>query len=77
MNTWHVKLTYFKETGKYYSSGALEVEAETYSDVVTHLKQLHQHGRLPGLTSGGKDFHMVADIGDGHPVCFVPHLLLK
>lgn len=77
MSTWSIKLTYFKKSGKYYSSGALELEAETYSDVVSLLKELHQHGKLTGLSSGGKDFHVVADIGDGHPTCFIPHLLLK
>ncbi len=63
-----VKLTYFKQSGKYYCDGEFMVEEGTgLLDVWSHVVGLRNEGRLPGLVEGaGKEFNILVNV-PGHP----------
>ena len=70
MAKFDVEFTYFKKSGKYYSDGKATLEAPSWYDVVELIKTIHKEGNLPGLVSGAKEFHIMADIA-GVPALFV------
>lgn len=50
-----MEIVYFKESGKYYSTGHLDVPKDySFWDVVERMKHLSTAGALPGLTSGAR-----------------------
>lgn len=52
-----VKLTYFKESGKYYTDEIYETDKEMMYDVYDEVRQMQREGTLPGLVEGcGKEF---------------------
>ena len=52
-----VKLTYFKESGKYYTDETYETDKEMMNDVYDEVRQMQRDGKLPGLVEGGgKEF---------------------
>lgn len=54
-----IKLYYFKETGKYYSTGELTVSSETPEwEIVSQVRLLSHQRRLPGLTPNHSAFHV-------------------
>lgn len=65
-----VTLHYFKENGKYYSTGALVTTLPSW-DVPTEVRRLRDLGQLPGLGAGARDFHILVDVEN------VPVLVLK
>ena len=69
-----VKLTYFKESGKYYSEGEFETEHPEYHDwlIIADIKRMVKAGKLPGLIQGCTEFHILMS---GETV--VPALILK
>lgn len=83
-----VNLTYFKETGKLYSEGALEVpdvlpvpigglkagEVTPLFEIWHLVRHLQEARRLPGLITGHSAFHVLVEVPD-HPHAH-PHLLL-
>lgn len=69
-----VKLTYFKQSGKYYSEGEYDTEKEYLFKVFEEVKKMAEDGCLPGLMSGRSEFHVLIDVPD-HPHNH-PHLVL-
>jgi hypothetical protein len=68
-----VKLTYFKSSGKYYTSGEFESAhpATHLWKIVDEVRELRGARRLPGLVEGLNEFDVLIEAGlDG-----VPHLL--
>jgi hypothetical protein len=52
-----VKLTYFKESGKYYTDEIYETDKEMMYDVYDEVRQMQREGKLPGLIEGcGQEF---------------------
>ncbi len=74
------KLTYFKKSGKYYSSSDFTVENCTIihtapnhftvymDDGVQELKRLQKLGESPGLVRWSGEFHTLIDHEEGYPV---------
>jgi hypothetical protein len=50
---------YKKDSGKWYSSSELEIDTFDFWDGVVKIKNMHRDGELPGLTCGGKGFHII------------------
>jgi hypothetical protein len=74
MSTRIVKLTYFKDTGSYYSDGELEVAGDTHFwDVCKEVRERVASGDLPGLIRGAR-FHTLIEDPDAYDV---PQLILK
>lgn len=72
-----VKVTYFKRTGKYYSSDTFEcplVETAPLYRYWEHVNELRAAGNAPGLIGGGRDFIVAVDVPE-HPHAH-PHLLM-
>jgi len=61
-----VYLTYYKESGKYYSEGVYETEKEHLYEIWEEIYQMRKQGRLPGLIEGAHEFHISVDVPD-HP----------
>jgi hypothetical protein len=85
-----VKLTYFKPTGKYYTSGEYTTEIPPIQlgnsvqgavhgpplwKVWDEVKGMLEAKRLPGLVDGHSDFWVLVDVPD-HPHNH-PHLVLS
>lgn len=54
----HVKLTYFKQNGKYYSEGEHESPYKYFHQAVAEIKCMLDAGKRPGLIDG-HDFHVL------------------
>ena len=69
----HVKFVYFKESGKYYSEGALDFPYAPFYDICTKVREMLKRGERPGLIDG-HDFDVLCtvytDVGP-LPVLFV------
>ena len=59
------KLTYFKETGKYYSEGEYDSSEDELYKIWREVRKMQREGTLPGLTPGSK-FHVLVKV-PGHP----------
>ncbi len=72
-----IKLTYFKESGKYYAEGELEVTADVKMyELFNRVRHMRDRGNLPGLGEGcGKEFTVHID-ADDHPLGY-PALIHK
>lgn len=62
----HVKFTYFKLTGKYYSEGELDIPYEEGQPVSFYsclhiIEQMLREGKRPGLVDG-HDFHTLVTV---------------
>ena len=64
--TYTVKLTYFKRTGKYYTSGEFESPEKTLSEIWEDIKKMTSEGNWPGLVDGQHDFIIHIEV-PGHP----------
>lgn len=70
-----VSLTYFKETGKYYSEGSYETEKEHLFEIFNEVRQKVQDRILPRLVKGCSEFIVSIDVPDhphNHPRLIVP-----
>jgi hypothetical protein len=68
-----IELTYFKESGKYYTQGEFDVPDEThYYDVIDMVKKMIVDEELPGLASGCWEFDVLME--PKGEKCSVPHL---
>lgn len=69
-----VYLTYFKESGKYYSSGEMEVPDGLEPFEVHRVVRLRAADRkLPGLIENHSDYHVYVEIeGDEGPARLIP-----
>lgn len=64
--TLTVKLTYFKQSGKYYSSGEFSTPADVQLfDVWEQVKEMRDSGNLPSLVSGCREFNILIEV-PGH-----------
>ncbi len=63
---WKVKLTYFKESGKYYSEGDYSSTKLQMYEIFAEVRKLRDGGKLPGLVEGAVDFHILIEVPD-HP----------
>lgn len=62
----HVKFTYFKDSGKYYSEGELDFPYESdkpvlYYDICSRVRKMLQEGKRPGLIDGS-NFHTLITV---------------
>lgn len=72
-NTVKIKLDYFKESGKYYSSGEYESNHLMMYDVYDEVREMAKTGHLPGLVEGCTEFTVLVTVPN-HP-CGVPQLI--
>ena len=75
MNFTHVKLIYFREVGKYYSEGHIDLPGEVlFHDALKHVADLLNSGQRPGLVDG-KHFDVLVEVytTDGP----LPHLFVR
>jgi hypothetical protein len=56
------KLTYFKESGKYYSAGVIDIDEEHMFKIVDEVKRMLANGVRPGLVDGHSNFHVVVTV---------------
>lgn len=62
----NVVLTYYKQSGKYYSTGYYHSLCEHFFQLGDEVKEKQKSGTLPGLVSGGgKEFYIHVD-APGH-----------
>lgn len=72
---WRVKLTYFKQTGKYYSEGEYVSKKLHLFEVWGEVKDMLKAGRRPGLVDGKNEFFVTVDVPEhphNHPVLIFP-----
>lgn len=65
-----VQLTYFKETGKYYSEGSYETEHKPLFKVWQEVSLMIHNGKLPGLIKGATEYIVLAEVPEhehAHP----------
>ncbi len=61
-----IKLTYFKESGKYYTVGEYYSELEWFFQIFDEVRDMKNKKRLPGLSSGNWDGDILVE-SDTHP----------
>lgn len=64
-----VLLTYFKPTGKNYTSGEYETTCEHVFEILNEVRRMAHARELPGLIVGHSDFYVLVD-PVGHPQGF-------
>ena len=70
-----VILTYFKVSGKYYSTGEYDAkDGQEMFQIWDAVRKLKDNGALPGLVDGAKNYIISIDVPD-HPYNH-PHLIL-
>ena len=73
-NSRHVQLTYYKSSGKYYTSGSYTTEHKDDFRVYEEVRQMRDEGQLPGLREGATEF--IIEIGGTKEDLIVPALIL-
>jgi hypothetical protein len=68
-----VKLTYFKQNGKYYSDGEYNTNLTEYYSVINEVRNMKREGNLPGLIEGSNEGIILVTIEEMYNV---PHLVL-
>lgn len=63
----HVKLIYFKKSGKYYSEGKYTSEKDLDFELFAEVGQMLENGRLPDLVDGAKEFIVLVLVDNGVP----------
>lgn len=66
-----VELTYFKQSGKYYSQGILQVTTDKAWEIYEIVRRLLNEKRLPGLIEGHSNFTVHVNIPDGVPAVII------
>jgi hypothetical protein len=72
---WKVKLTYFKDSGKYYSCGEYTSKEWDLHQVFKEVGNLSRYRKLPDLISGHSDFLVLISVPEhphDHPHMIVP-----
>ena len=70
------KLTYFRESGKYYAGAELPLlPNENFWDLLDRVRLLIRDSRLPGLTAGHSEYHVLVETPEGEQCHGVPHLI--
>jgi len=65
-----VELTYFKASGKYYSSGSFETAHKPLFEVWEEVEEMLDRGKRPGLIDGHSDFTVLIEVPEhehNHP----------
>jgi len=69
-----VTVTYFKKSGKWYSSEEIETELDDYYGIINMVKNMQYLGKLPGLVDGGgKEF--IIEVIPHQKDYSIPHLI--
>lgn len=68
-----VKLTYFKQSGKYYTDGEYDTNKEALYEIWDEVRSKQVAGELPGLIVGCTKFTILVEVPD-HPHAH-PHLI--
>jgi len=61
-----VCLTYFKDTGKYYSEGEYKTNQEHLFEIWEEVMEKSKQKVLPGLIKGHSSFYILVDVPE-HP----------
>lgn len=61
-----VKLTYFKQSGKYYSEGSYETTRDDMYGIFEEVRAMLDSGKRPGLVDGATEFYVHAECPE-HP----------
>ena len=69
-----IKITYFKDNGKYYSNGKYTTDDKPFDDVCKQLREMFDKGIRPGLVDGF-EFHAYCKIYTEHGP--LPYLYLR
>lgn len=76
-NGYEIKVTWFKQSGKYYSDGSYFTERESMFDVFQDFEKMLEDGIRPGLVNSKKnEFFAVLDCSAhpyGFPAMFRPN----
>lgn len=74
--TWFVELTYFKRTGKYYSSGTCTIlNVTSLYEIWKQVREMLKRGTWPGLIDGPHDFFTLVRVPEhphDHPKLILP-----
>ncbi len=62
--SYKIKLTYFKQTGKYYSEGSYLTEKEQMFEISDEIKKMKNENKLPEIS--GSEWIIYVD-ADNHP----------
>lgn len=65
-----VNLTYFKDTGKYYSSGSFKTTHKPLYMIFEEVINMMKLGKRPGLIDGNSGFHVLIEVPEhenNHP----------
>ena len=73
--SYRVQLTYFKPSGKYYSTGDYDTDREWMFEIFEEVRELRDAGNLPHLVKGSKEFHILVEV-PGHPHAY-PALIVR
>lgn len=75
MRVTHVKLVYFKDTGKYYSEGEIDLPHDwLFHNAVEHICQMLDRGERPGLIDGHDFNALITVYTEFGPL---PHLYIR
>ncbi len=61
-----VELTYFKQSGKYYSTASYTSQEEKLFKIFEEVREMKRIGKLPGLVSGCTEFLVLINVSN-HP----------
>jgi len=62
---YKIKLTYFKESGKYYTEDFYETDKLWMFEIIEEVKQMKEGQRLPGISGNEWIIHIEAE--ESHP----------
>jgi len=69
-NGWLVKLTYFKQSGKFYAEGEYRSFKTHMFEIFEEVQAMAETGKLPGLVKGCSEFIVSIDVPEhiyNHP----------
>lgn len=72
---WRVQLTYFKDSGKFYTEGEYMSKKLNMFEIFEEVEHMLAAGSRPGLVSGRNEFYAVVNVPDhphNHPFLIVP-----
>lgn len=69
-----VKLTYFKQSGKYYGEGEYTSEEESLWQIWEEIEDMFRRKKRPGLVDGAQEFNTLVNVPD-HPNAH-PHMIM-
>lgn len=73
---YKVQLTYFKESGKYYSDGEYVSEQEDLGKIWEEVAEMFKRGKRPGLVDGKQGFNTLVNLPD-HPHAYPRIIMAK